>query len=57
MHEHASMIGASDPSTYGSLSDFVIVLTKDVQSICKDIQKIASSNPSILYYLFVFVIN
>ena len=48
MHEHASMIGASDPSTYGSLSDFVIVLTKDVQSICKDIQKIASSDDAIV---------
>jgi hypothetical protein len=35
--------GASDRSKYGSLSDFVIVLTKDVQTICKDIQRIQAS--------------
>ena len=37
------MIGASDPSSYGALSDFVIVMVKDVEKIVREIKQIEQS--------------
>lgn len=43
IEEHANMIGASDPSSYGALSDFVIVMVKDVEKIVREIKQIEQS--------------
>ena len=43
IEEHANMIGASDLSSYGALSDFVIVMVKDVGKIVREIKQIEQS--------------
>ena len=43
IEEHANMIGASDPASCGAMSDFVIVMVKDVEKIVREIQQIQQS--------------
>ena len=37
------MIGASDPASFGAMSDFVVVMVEDVKEGCNDIKKMQQS--------------
>ena len=41
--EHASMIGASNSSDFGSLSEFISVMVQDIETCCTDIRHIQQS--------------